>query len=200
MRPHASGARLPLSLGFQGRLLHFVGLKKRPVPIFRPVPPVKLYLDDIERIVEILREGTRATLEIATGEYELDNVSELLDLDKERIPDLHIHSRTATPISLDFSYESAVIQSSSSTAEIRGVIAMVEDVLAGCRRSILWRFLHQSSQNAEIRGYSTIILKRRAEDPSFLKRKKDDVILLLAGAALGVGGTIVVDLLIRHSG
>ena len=51
--------------------------------------PVKLFLDDVQKIVDILREATDK-ITLKTDEYELQDVKELTELGQQHINELEI--------------------------------------------------------------------------------------------------------------
>ena len=103
--------------------------------------PVKLYLDDLEEIIEILK-GACDEIEIQCGDMMLDSLDELLILKKEVLHDLKICGRKPY-ISADMSPRGIWLFISEDTAESRGLFEKVKTILLRCRRPFTW-FLHNS--------------------------------------------------------
>jgi hypothetical protein len=159
-------------------------VRRRAVPINRVLPPIKIYLDEVERVVEILRTRTNAVVYIAAGDVEVDEVEELRTLGK-RLNSLDIG---AAGLWVNLGPATATIRAVDPTLGNRGIVAEIEDVLRPCRRRVFTPSKRRDSAGREsVTNYSTIMLERRAEHSTFLSRKKDDMLLLVIGAAVGAG-------------
>jgi len=73
--------------------------------IRRQLPPVKLYLDDLEYIVRLLK-SVSSEVTIKTQEHEFSNLSELSQIKEKVLRELEIESRSAY-ISLNLATKSA---------------------------------------------------------------------------------------------
>lgn len=99
------------------------------------LPPVKLYLDDIEKIVEILREVS-TTIKIETDEYSIEDVKELASLDKERVTELNIQS--AEPyLNLRIGPQKSWLNIAKDEPSSRGTFEKIKEVLFLRRRKAL---------------------------------------------------------------
>jgi hypothetical protein len=172
--------------------------RRRDAPIFRTIPPSKLYLDEVSEIVEILRQHTLGDVQIATDDYEADDVDDLRELGLKKIHSLDIESQEPH-VWVSFAPGTAMIQSPDSSAVSRGIVAEIEEALQPRRRNWFWqpRKKRDKAGREQVMNYSTIMLKNRAEAESFFKRKQDDILLLVVGAIVGGAVTVGVDLLFR---
>jgi hypothetical protein len=163
-------------------------VRRRKTPISRPLPPLKIYIDDVERVVEILREHCQS-VEVATEDYELDGVDELEGLEEERIDALEIQAFDPQ-IKVTLDPAGAVVYADDPSPKNKGIVGDIVELLRQRRRSAWYAFLLRNKEGNITRGYSTIVLKRRAEDVGFFFRKRDDILLLVVGAAIGSAATI----------
>ena len=60
--------------------------------------PVKLFIDDIESIVDIIKETTNEKIHIQTADYAINDLSELSEIPEEEICDLEIRTYVVSPI------------------------------------------------------------------------------------------------------
>lgn len=94
--------------------------------------PSVLFLDDIERIIEIISKVSDE-IKITTNEYELESVKELSELNKQYITELHIDSHKPS-ISLDLESQDIRLYLGEVTPEARGILEEIKDVLCSRRR------------------------------------------------------------------
>lgn len=99
-------------------------------------PPVRLYLDDVEELFNILKKHAKS-VNIETEKYELDDVTHLKEIKSDKIHKLTL-STSSPYISIDFENDSARIYFSEDTTLNRGILSEIEDVIKRCRR----RFAH----------------------------------------------------------
>lgn len=98
--------------------------------------PVKVYLDDLEKIVAILNE-TNQRVEIIIGNYMLDNVEELKQIKEEVLYNMTI--RVCNPyISVNLRPNNARIYISEDTTISRGILGKIKDVLIRRKRHIAY--------------------------------------------------------------
>ncbi len=57
-------------------------MKKIAKSYWKNLPPVKLYLDDVEKIIEIMRESSSG-VELTTDEYAFSDINDLLELHRD---------------------------------------------------------------------------------------------------------------------
>jgi hypothetical protein len=165
---------------------------------------MRIYLDEVRRIVEILRDNTHH-VNISTDDFVFvpEELDQLKQLGVERIRSLDIESEDPR-IWLSLAPGTAMIQSSSPSPAARGLIAEIEAVLHPCRRRY-WQWVPRKKTDRagreQVMNYSTVVLKDRAEATGFFKRKKDDILLLLIGAIFGAifgaAVTAVIALLVK---
>ena len=58
-------------------------MKRIKKPLNKKFPPVKLYLDDIVSIWEILRQNVES-IEVTTTDYEIENIEQMKNLDTNK--------------------------------------------------------------------------------------------------------------------
>ena len=98
--------------------------------------PVKLYLDDIERILDIIRETCPETT-METDEYAVGEVAQLESLGRDSINTLDIEC-SRPYITLQFRPYVTSLYIGQDTAEARGVFEKVKTVLVANRRRPQW--------------------------------------------------------------
>ncbi|MEK0338501.1 MAG: hypothetical protein QQN41_13815, partial [Nitrosopumilus sp.] len=95
-------------------------MRKIKKPIRKELPPVKLYLDDLQSICEILKQKTNS-IDITTEDYELEDIKQLKSLEIEKIHYLSI--KCSDPyISIEFDPSSASIYFAEDTTYNRGIL------------------------------------------------------------------------------
>lgn len=104
-------------------------------------PPVRLYLDDVEELFNILKKHAKS-VNIETEKYELDDVAHLKEIKSDKIHKLTL-STSSPYISIDFESGSARVYISEDTTLNRGILSEIEDVIKKCRRRIAHIF-HKS--------------------------------------------------------
>ncbi len=110
-------------------------MKRRSKPHSENLPPVKLYLGDIERIVEILGELS-SDVKVLAEEYSLSDVSELTKLDQQALTQLEIEIRSPH-ISLEMSPYAVRLYIGEDTAESWGVFTKIKDLMHSRKRRLL---------------------------------------------------------------
>lgn len=99
---------------------------------FESLPPIKLYLDDIEKIVDILRELS-SEIKIETEEYALKDVNEFASLNKEKLAELRIRS-LEPHLSLDLGPRHVWLDIAEDIPSSRGTFEKIKEVLLSRRR------------------------------------------------------------------
>ena len=103
--------------------------KRRTLDQRRNLPPVRVFVDDVERILEVLRQlpGSRTTVE--TDEHELGEAAELTTL--ERVSELSIScvKDFDAAIRVILAPSGAVVRFRTADPAWRGAATEVEDVL-----------------------------------------------------------------------
>ena len=199
-------------------------MEKRAKELSQSLPPVKLFLDDIEKIVEIAGELSKK-IELSTDEYSFEHVSELSQLQQEELTSLSIRIYLFD-LSIYFTPSYVDLRVQGKTATHTGVFSELKTFIFSRRRKFLTIYKNVLiwilyfiglgivivAPTLHIRGllligayatgiiivafnilyfyilhprYSIIILKKRIEQPSFLKRNKDKIILSLFSAVIG---------------
>ena len=111
-------------------------MRRRPKTYSEDVPPVKVYLDDVENIVQIIAEVSDEIL-LRTDEYDFEDATDLASLDQEFINALKI---TCSDPYLQFEFAPGWIRLyiGSDTPESRGTLEKVKAVLLARRRRLGW--------------------------------------------------------------
>lgn len=98
--------------------------------------PVVLYLDDLERILEVLK-GASEAVEISTLEYELGSLDEITNIQKETLSSLSIAIRNPY-LSLEFKPYEISLFISEDTPISRGLFEKIKQLLHNRRRKLSW--------------------------------------------------------------
>lgn len=98
------------------------------------LPPVKLFLDDVDQIERIMvSDGDNRVLNLTTSEYELDNLRELGEINRSQIEELHfklLEPPSNNPlVVLDIEPQMVRIHTDEETTTIRGIMDKIEDLL-----------------------------------------------------------------------
>ena len=113
-------------------------MRKLKKSITRELPPVKLYLDDLESICDILKQKAKG-IDITTEDYKVEDVKQLKSLETKKIHYLSI--KCSDPyITMEFYPSSASIYYAEDSTYNRGILSEIEDVLSK-RKVFLGRFL-----------------------------------------------------------
>lgn len=98
--------------------------------------PVKVYFDDLERIVEILRDVS-SDISVSTDEYELGDITDLLSLNQLAIHELEISSKNPHVV-LQLRASGARVYASDSTPICIGVVEKIRKQLKPRSRKLGW--------------------------------------------------------------
>ena len=104
-------------------------------------PPVKLYLDDLEDIVNTFREVCKGA-SITTDEYAVENVSELSNVG--RVKEITLSSNDASMALFSVRKRHVSLSSWRDTTEIRAAFSRISDLLESRRRWGRFSFLRSS--------------------------------------------------------
>jgi len=116
-------------------------MRKVKKPIRKELPPVKLYLDDLESICAILKQGAKS-IDITTEDYEVKDIKQLKNLEIKKIHLLEIECREPY-IHVEFYPSWATIYFAEDSTYNRGLLSQIEDVL-NKRKVFIGRFLTSS--------------------------------------------------------
>jgi len=98
--------------------------------------PARLYMDDLEKIVDILRDLS-SQIEISAEGYGIDNVRQLPDLKVDCLHSLQIRSREPY-LSLEFKPSSIWLYIDRDDAASRGTFEKIKRVVSERRRGMTW--------------------------------------------------------------
>lgn len=107
-------------------------MKKHTSSISRSLPPVKLYVDDLNKILFDLNEiGAEASSVFMTGGMEYADVAEMLAQGSVEFSELSIHAKNGvwTQIILRFAPNSVFLHVMEDTATNIGVLTKIEETL-----------------------------------------------------------------------
>jgi hypothetical protein len=113
-------------------------MKKVRKPIRKELPPVKLYLDDLESICAILKQKAKS-IDITTEDYEVKDIKQLKNLETKKLHYLSIECSDPY-ITIEFDEMWARIYFAEDSTYNRGLLSQIEDVL-NKRKVFLGRFL-----------------------------------------------------------
>jgi len=98
--------------------------------------PVKLYLDDLEKVTRILSDVTE-NVNLSTDEYSLDNVRQLQELKREYITELEIKIREPH-VSLSLKPDNVWLYISQDDPVSRGLFEKIKKTLLECKHPRSW--------------------------------------------------------------
>jgi len=113
-------------------------MKKLKKWIIKELPPVKLYLDDLDSIYEILRQKVK-NIDIKTEDYVVEDVKQLKNLGTEKLHHLSIECSDPN-IDIQFYPGWVKIQFYEDSTYNRGILSEIEDII-NKRRVLLGSFL-----------------------------------------------------------
>jgi hypothetical protein len=113
-------------------------MKKIPTKVRHSLPPLKLYLDDLERVVALLKDDFNIT-SMETDRHELSDISDLAELDEKIIRQFSIKAkaRDDETLTMDLAPNSAYLALSSKDSSVRG---RFEDILDSLSARKNWSF------------------------------------------------------------
>ena len=98
--------------------------------------PVVLYLDDLEKIFEIIKEVCKKII-ISTSEYEIENLNELKELNKESLNYLKINGQEPWLV-LEIDFSNLYLYIHEEDAMSRGIFEKVKQILKDRKRKYSW--------------------------------------------------------------
>jgi len=111
-------------------------MKRINFPQEEEIKPVILYFDDLERIVEILKELSN-NIVIFTDKYELDSLHELQEIHKDTLNWLTLG--IAKPqVSVNFRPNGILLYIEEDIPVSRGILEKVKQLLRNCKRKLSW--------------------------------------------------------------
>jgi hypothetical protein len=131
-------------------------MRRHPQTLREYPPPSKLFLNDLERIHRILREGDDVRrVEILSGGYEFDEPAQLAELG-ERAQDLTMQAYGTGLVSLDLRKgQQLSLYASEDSADLSITVRDIREVLAPRRRPLarfyrplVWSFVAGASLGA----------------------------------------------------
>lgn len=116
-------------------------MRKLKKSITKKLPPVKLYLDDLESIYDILKQKAKG-VDITTEDYAVEDVKQLKNLETKKIHYLSI--KCSDPyVTMEFYPGWVKIYFGEDSTYNRGILSEIEDVLSK-RKVFLGSFLASS--------------------------------------------------------
>ena len=113
-------------------------MKKLAQRILIDLPPVRLYLDDLEEIETILKSEFKR-LKIRSEGFELSSVSELREFKKDKVKDLDISVCDSFYMYLSLNKGSARISSEQDDIRVVGIIEKIKQIVT--RKSSVFKFM-----------------------------------------------------------
>ena len=102
-------------------------MKRKEKPSSVEIPPVRLFLEDLEEIEEVYKKYCKE-LKIETEDFEFDSVEELKNIGKDKLNSLSFNSHDPY-ISVNFSPSNARIYSSEPDPKSVGIVAILKNIL-----------------------------------------------------------------------
>lgn len=112
-------------------------MEKLPKIIYETVPPVKLYLDDLQEIETLLKEHYGDKIEIRTKEYKFNSVDGLQQLDEPKIYHLKIsvgEGIFASDVEMELKRSEATIFCRTDTPKDHGIVNKLKELLLNRKR------------------------------------------------------------------
>lgn len=114
-------------------------MKKIDKSLSKDYLPVKLYLDDLEQIDEIMKEAS-TSLSFETEDFKFDSIEELKNnLKKAQINELHVKS-SSPYITIDFTRMWARVYVSSSETSSAGIFFRLDQIISNRTRILKWLY------------------------------------------------------------
>ncbi|MFY9143083.1 hypothetical protein [Sulfuricurvum sp.] len=152
-------------------------MKKTKKHIIENLKPMSLYLDDIEKLVEMFKEVSNE-LYIEFDSYELENISEIQLLNIESTNKMKLISRNPY-ISIEFSNNGIGLYSDDDSAIQKGCIAKIKDYLSNKNRKFTYIY-HSSILSGGAIGLSLVPLIINMKNGDLSKIIFYSMLLLLA--------------------
>lgn len=108
-------------------------MKELRPSIHKNLPPLKLYLEDIEFLVKRL-ESISGTITIKTQTHEFENITEFSEITKDPLRTLEVRSRNPF-LSVVLGKSSAYLYLSEDLPEARGVLEQIDSYLRKRRKT-----------------------------------------------------------------
>jgi len=126
-------------------------MKKLKKPLTKDLPPIKLYLDDLEAIFYVLEQKVKG-IDITTEDYKLEDIKQLKSLEIRKIHYLSIRCNDPY-MSIEFRGNSASIYFAEDSTYNRGILSEIEDIL-NKRKAFLGRFFASNWATFVLGGFS----------------------------------------------
>lgn len=111
-------------------------MKRLRKSLVRLLPPVTLFVDDVERIIEIMsKASTDPTFTVKTDEYSLEHAKQLENLKGEKVGKLKITLREPW-ISVEVEDDWVRLYAEEDSPVTRGILSEVKDLLRPRRRML----------------------------------------------------------------
>ena len=107
-------------------------MKELKRPIYKELPPTRMYLDNVQAIYNILKNNC-SSVTIETDKYEISDVAQLKDAGVSEIHTMRIKGDNPY-ISIDLLPDRSSIYISEDSTINRGILSQIEDILETCER------------------------------------------------------------------
>jgi hypothetical protein len=114
-------------------------MEKLPKIIYETLPPIKLYLDELNEIIDLLKEHYGDKIEIRTKDYKFNDVDVLQQLDAAKIHHLEISAGEkwySGEIEMELKRNDVKIICKQDTPTNRGIVAKLKDLLLKRKRLV----------------------------------------------------------------
>jgi len=109
-------------------------MQKLEKPISKHLPPVKIYLEDVQELYDLLAKSCKE-VKMETDEWVFSDCERLQDLGVEEIHYLELQGEEPN-ILLCFSHREALIHIEEDSTLNRGIFSQLEDTLRRCYRKV----------------------------------------------------------------
>jgi len=113
-------------------------MKKVKKEYIKYYPFLRLYKKDIEEIIKLFKQNCKS-VEIYIDEYKLDDISEIKDIDKQKVSYFHISSTLQAYLSLS-SKSANFVLINEDDLKLRGLETKIDQIFAG--RKSAWDILN----------------------------------------------------------
>jgi hypothetical protein len=183
--------------------------KRTPTLADRDFGPVKIYLDDIIRIYQVLESMAEGDVHIVADDYQADLPDDLLQIEQEKVDYLRLEV-VKPELTVEFSDTVAHVSATDPSLSVLGAMSQIESLMAERRRRTADFFARVFVQalsaalvsaipgGSSVPSYSfrvaIVIPRYRKDAPSFWQRNRDTIAITffftLVGAVLGILATL----------
>ncbi len=104
-------------------------------PISTELPVIKMYLDDVQAIYDILKNNCNTVI-IETDKYQITDITKLKDIGVDEIHEMSFNCQNPD-INIELRPYMGRIYISEDSTLTRGILSQIEEILSKCKRKIV---------------------------------------------------------------